>query len=185
MTSKDPQKELIRELKELGRLLDRETETAQNEAPISNQAQPDTKEIQTASKLAAPAFDPIEDVDSPETVDMFSTESLVDDPALTNYPESEATELSHNALTGTESLPSMYRAHEHSPSPISQTPVSTPSADGGMSRESIAELSRELIDTVEKTIFHRSGEPLDEALREKLLSDVSQQLSAWLEIDKG
>ena len=52
-----------------------------------------------------------------------------------------------------------------------------------MSRESIAELSRELIDTVEKTISHRSGEPLDEALREKLLSDVSQQLSAWLESD--
>ena len=52
-----------------------------------------------------------------------------------------------------------------------------------MSRESIAELSRELIDTVEKTISRRSGEPLDEALREKLLSDVSQQLSAWLEND--
>ena len=72
MTSKDSQKELIRELKELGRLLDRETETAQNESPISNQAQPDTDEIQTTSKSAVPAFDPTEDVDSPETVDMFS-----------------------------------------------------------------------------------------------------------------
>jgi len=74
-------------------------------------------------------------------------------------------------------------AQEQSPSPKSLVPVSTPSPDAGMSRESIAELSRELIDTVEKTISRRSGEPLDEALREKLLSDVSQQLSAWLERD--
>ena len=185
MTSKDPQKELIRELKELGRLLDRETETAQNEAPISNQTQLDTAELQTTSELAAPVFDPTEDVDSPETVDMFSTESLVDDPTSTSNTEPETAELSHDVLTGTEFLPPMHRTREQSPSPISQIPVSAPSPDAGMSRESIAELSRELIDTVEKTISRRSGEPLDEALREKLLSDVSQQLSAWLESDTG
>ena len=74
MTSKDQEKELIRELKELGRLLDPETETAQDEATTSDQTQLDTDEIQTTSELAAPVFDPTEDLDSPETVDMFSTE---------------------------------------------------------------------------------------------------------------
>jgi len=183
MTSKDRGEELIRELKELGRLLDPETETAQDETTTSDQTHPDADEIQTTSELTAPVFDTTEDLESPETVDMFSTESLVDDPAMTSNPEPETAELSHGALTGTESPPPMDRAQEQSPSPISQVPVSTPSPDAGMSRESIAELSRELIDTVEKTISRRSGEPLDEALREKLLSDVSQQLSAWLERD--
>ncbi len=183
MTSKSQQNELIRELKELGRLLDRKPGTAQDEAAISNQTQLDTAELQTTSELAAPVFDPTEDVDSPETVDMFSTESLVDDPALTNNPEPETTELSHDALSGTEPLPPTHRAREQSPSPISQVPVSTSPSDAGMSRESITELSHELIDTVEKTISRRSGEPLDEALRETLLSDVSQRLSAWLEND--
>ena len=183
MTSKDQEKELIRELKELGRLLDPETETAQDEATTSDQTQLDTDEIQTTSELAAPVFDPTEDLDSPETVDMFSTESLVDDPAITSNSDPETAELLHDALSGTEPPPPMDRAREQSSSPISQAPVSTPSPDAGMSRESIAELSRELIETVEKTISRRSGEPLDEALREKLLSDVSQQLSAWLESD--
>ena len=183
MTSKDRGEELIRELKELGRLLDPETETAQDETTTSDQTQPDADEIQTTSELTAPVFDTTEDLESPETVDMFSTESLIDDPAMTSNPEPETVELSHDALTGIESPPPMDRAQEQSPSPISQVPVSTPSSDAGMSRESIAELSRELIDTVEKTISRRSGEPLDEALREKLLSDVSQQLSAWLERD--
>ena len=183
MTSKDQEKELIRELKELGRLLDPETETAQDEATTSDQTQLDTDEIQTTSELAAPVFDLTEDLDSPETVDMFSTESLVDDPAMISHSEPETAELLHDALTGTESPPPMDKAREQPSSPISQAPVSTPSPDTGMSRESIAELSRELIDTVEKTISRRSGEPLDEALREKLLSDVSQQLSAWLESD--
>ncbi len=182
MTSKDQQKELIRELKELGRLLDGKPETVQDQTAISNQTQPGTDENQTTSELAAPVFDPTEDVDSPETVDMFSTESLIDDPALTISPEPETTEFLHDVLTDAESLQPMYRAREQSPSHI---PVSTPPPVAGMSRESIAELSRELIDTVEKTISHRSGEPLDEALREKLLSDVSQQLSAWLESDTG
>ena len=181
MTPKDQQKELIRELKELGQLLDRETETGQDEVAISNEAQPDNDEIQTTSEFAAPGFNPTDDVSSPETVDMFRTESLVDDSALTNSQEIGTTELSHDALTGTEPPPPMETAREQPSSPISQTPASTLSPDGGMSRESIAELSRELIDTVEKTISRRSGEPLDEALREKLLSDVSQQLSAWLE----
>ena len=183
MTSKDRGKELIRELKELGRLLDPETETAQDEATTSDQTQLDTDEIQTTSELAAPVLDPTEDLDSPETVDMFSTESLVDEPATISNSEPETAELLDDALTGTDSLPSMERAREQPSSPKSQAPVSTPSPDAGMSRESIAELSRELIDTVEKTISRRSGEPLDEALREKLLSDVSQQLSAWLESD--
>ena len=183
MTSKDQEKELIRELKELGRLLDPETETAQDEATTSDQTQLDTDEIQTTSELAAPVFDPTEDLDSPETVDMFSTESLVDEPAMISHSEPETAELLDDALTGTESPPPMDRAREQPSSPISQAPVSTPSPDAGMSRESIAELSRELIETVEKTISRRSGEPLDEALREKLLSDVSQQLSAWLESD--
>ena len=182
MTSKDRGKELIRELKELGRLLDPETETTQDETTTSDQTQPDADEIQTTSELTAPVFDTTEDLESPETVDMFSTESLVDDPAMTSNP-AETAESSHDALTGTDFPPPMDRAQEQSPSPISQVPVSTPSPDAGMSRESIAELSRELIDTVEKTISRRSGEPLDEALREKLLSDVSQQLSAWLERD--
>ena len=183
MTSKDQDKELISELKELGRLLDRDTETAQDEAAISDQTQPDTDEIQPTSELAAPVFEQTEDVDSPETVDMFSTESLVDDPTLTSYLEPEATELPHDALSGTESLPPRHTAHEQPPVPRPKVSVSTPPFDAGMSRESIAELSRELIQTVEKTISRRSGEPLDEALREKLLSDVSQQLSAWLESD--
>ena len=183
MTSKDRGEELIRELKELGRLLDPETETTQDETTTSDQTHPDADEIQTTSELTAPVFDTTEDLESPETVDMFSTESLVDDPAMTSNPEPETAELSDDALTGIESPPPMDGAQEQSPSPISQVPVSTPSPDAGMSRESIAELSRELIDTVEKTISRRSGEPLDEALREKLLSDVSQQLSAWLERD--
>ena len=68
MTSKDQEKELIRELKELGRLLDPETETAQDEATTSDQTQLDTDEIQTTSELAAPVFDLTEDLDSPETV---------------------------------------------------------------------------------------------------------------------
>ena len=183
MTPKDQQKELIRELKELGQLLDREKETTQDEAAISNQTQRDTAELQTTSDLAAPVFDPTEDVDSPETVDMFNTESLVDEPALISNSEPETTESLDDALTGTESPPPMERTREQPSSPISQAPVSTLSPDVGMSRESIAELSRELIDTVEKTISRRSGEPLDEALREILLSDVSQRLSAWLEND--
>ena len=181
MTSKNQEKELIRELKELGRLLEPETKPAQGEATTSSQTQSDTDEIQTTTELAVPVFDTTEDLESPETVDMFSTESLVDDPAMTSNPEPETAELSHDALTDTESPPPMDRAQEQSPSPISQVPVSTLSPDAGMSRESIAELSRELINTVENTISRRSGEPLDEALREKLLSDVSQQLSAWLE----
>ena len=183
MTSKDREEELIRELKELGRLLDPETEAVQDETTTSDQTQLDADEIQTTSELTAPVFDTTEDLESPETVDMFSTESLIDDPAMTSNPEPETAGLSHDALTGTEPPPPMARPREQSPSPISQVPVSTPSPDAGMSRESIAELSRELIDTVEKTISHRSGESLDEALREKLLSDVSQQLSAWLERD--
>ena len=186
MTSKSQQNELIRELKELGRLLDPETEAVQDETTTSDQTQPDADEIQTTSELTAPVFDTTEDLESPETVDMFSTESLIDDPAMTSNPEPETIELSHDALSGTEPLPPTHRAREQSPSPISQVPVSSTSpSDAGMSRESIAELSRELIDTVEKTISRRSGEPLDEALREKLLSDVSQQLSAWLESDTG
>ena len=183
MTSKDQQKELISELKKLGRLLDGKSETVRDETAISNQTQPGTDEHQTTSELAAPVFDPTEDVDSPETVDMFSTESLIDDPALTINPEPETTEFSHDVLTDTESLQTIYKVRKQSPSPVSHIPVSTPPSVTGMSRESIAELSRELIDTVEKTISRRSGEPLDEALREKLLSDVSQQLSAWLESD--
>ena len=181
MTSEDRGEELIRELKELGRLLDPETKTVQDETTTSDQTQPDADEIQTTSELTAPVFDTTEDLESPETVDMFSTESLIDDPAMTSNPEPETAGLSHDALIGTESPPPMARPQEQSPSHISQVPVSTPSPDAGMSREAIAELSRELIDTVEKTISRRSGEPLDEALREKLLSDVSQQLSAWLE----
>jgi len=183
MTSKDQQNELIRELKELGRLLDQEMETTPDEATISTQAQPDTAEIQPTSELPAPLLDPTKDVDSPETVDMFSTESLVDDPVLINDPEPETKELSQATLSGTESLSPMHGTSEQSPSPESEISVSSPPSDTGMSRESIAELSHELIDTVEKTISHRSGEPLDEVLREKLLSDVSQQLSAWFESD--
>ena len=152
MTSKDREKELLRELKELGRLLDPETETAQDEATTSDQTQLDTDEIQTTSELAAPVLDPTEDLDSPETVDMFSTESLVDEPAMISHSEPETAELLDDALTGTESPPPMERTREQPSSPISQAPVSTPSPDAGMSRESIAELSRELIDTVEKTI---------------------------------
>ena len=112
MTSKDREKELIRELKELGRLLDPETETAQDEATTSDQTQLDTDEIQTTSELAAPVpvLDPTEDLDSPETVDMFSTESLVDDPAITSNPEPDTAELSHDALTGFDSPPPMDRA---------------------------------------------------------------------------
>ena len=181
MTSKNQEKELIRELKELGRLLEPETKPAQGEATTSSQTQSDTDEIQTTTELAVPVFRPTEDLDTPETVDMFSTESLVDDPAMTSNPEPEAVESSHNALTGIEPSPPMDKAREQSSPPLSQNPASTPSLHVGMSRESIAELSRELIDTVEKTISRRSGESLDEALREKLLSDVSQQLSAWLE----
>ena len=181
MTSKNQEKELIRELKELGRLLDPETKPVQDEATTSSQTQSDTDEIQTTTELAAPVFRPTEDLDTPETVDMFSTESLVHDPAMTSNLEPEAAESSHEALTGIEPPPPMDKAREQSSPPLSQNPASTPSLDVGMSRESIAELSRELINTVEKTISRRSGESLDEALREKLLSDVSQQLSAWLE----
>ena len=103
MTSKDRGKELIRELKELGRLLDPETETAQDEATTSDQTQLDTDEIQTTSELAAPVpvLDPTEDLDSPETVDMFSTESLVDEPATISNSEPETAELLDDALTGT------------------------------------------------------------------------------------
>ena len=92
MTSKDQEKELIRELKELGRLLDPETESAQDEATTSDQTQLDTDEIQTTSELAAPVLDPTEDLDSPETVDMFSTESLVDEPATISRSEPETAE---------------------------------------------------------------------------------------------
>jgi hypothetical protein len=181
MTSKSQENELIRELKELGRLLGPETETAQDEATTSDQIQPDTDGIQAITELVAPVSDADEDMDSPETVDMFSNESLVDDLAMAS--KSEIAESSHDALTCTEPSPPRDRASQQPSSPIAQVPASAASLEAGMSRESIAELSRELIDTVEKTISRRSGEPLDEALREKLLSDVSQQLSAWLEND--
>ena len=57
MTSKDRGEELIRELKELGRLLDPETETAQDETTTSDQTQPDADEIQTTSELAIPVLE--------------------------------------------------------------------------------------------------------------------------------
>ena len=65
MTSKNQEKELIRELKELGRLLDPETKPAQGEATTSSQTQSDTDEIQTTTELAVPVFDPTEGLEAP------------------------------------------------------------------------------------------------------------------------
>ena len=59
----------------------------------------------------------------------------------------------------------------------------TPQPDGsdpGLDPDTIDELCVELVNLVVKTLSHRSGETLDETLRDKLHAEMGSQLKNWL-----
>ena len=170
--------ELIAELKKLGRLLDSDTETVP-ETPGGL-----SPETATASdSVGGRPAEPPQENPSLETVDMFDSGTVT----ASSHPPPAHT------LTGTETLPEepqspetdaparaqpdVLRPEPPQPGPATSQPASS---DVGLDPDTIDELCVELVNLVVKTLSHRSGETLDETLRDKLHAEMGHQLRNWL-----
>ena len=174
--------ELIAELKKLGRLLDSDTETVP-EKPEETTGGFSPETAPASDSVGGHPAEPPQENPSLETVDMFDSGTVT---ASSHMPPA-------HTLTGTETLPEepqspetdaparaqpdVLRPDPPQPGPATSQPASS---DVGLDPDTIDELCVELVNLVVKTLSHRSGETLDETLRDKLHAEMGHQLRNWL-----
>lgn len=174
--------ELIAELKKLGRLLDSDTETVpEMSEETTGELPPET--APTSDPAGGRPAEPPEENPSLETVDMFdsgtvtasshtpSVHTLVSTEKLPEEPQSTETDAPARVQ------PDILRPEPPQPGPATPQPAGS---DPGLDPDTIDELCVELVNLVVKTLSHRSGETLDETLRDKLHAEMGSQLRNWL-----
>ena len=168
MTQKKDRQVLIRELENLGELIesdptDMPTLDALAKDPIPADSQDFlTQETPPIAKNINP--------EHPQTVDMFTTSN----PKAPKESSAEALDSTivpnHPTDTGHESL--AVRSNRE-PGVTDETKVTA-------SDKGLEELTSELLAAVEKRLSLHSGESLPESLRDELAHDISQHLAPWL-----
>ena len=169
--------ELIAELKKLGKLLDPDLET--DEDPPQNATAATSSESISAGLSPEPPAEP----SSLQTVDMFDSETVTPSkqPPLALSPLDTETvpDGSRSTVIDDQPDPVLEEQQEEPSTPKGKIPQPT-GHDPQLNPDTIDELSGELVNIIEKTLSHRSGEPLDESLRDKLHAEVGNHLKNWL-----
>lgn len=160
MTQKKDREVLIRELENLGELIESDpNDTPTLDALAEDPTPTDSQEFLT---LKTPPIAKDINPEQPQTVDMFTVPS----PQAPKASSAEALDSTiapdHPTDTGHESL-----------AVADETKVT---ADD----KGLEELTSELLAAVEKRLSLHSGESLPESLRDELAHDISQHLAPWL-----
>lgn len=168
MTQKKDREVLIRELENLGELIESDpNDTPTLDALAEDRTPTDFQEFLT---LKTPPLAKDINPEQPQTVDMFTVPS----PQAPKASSAEALDSTiapdHPTDTGHESLAV---GSNREPAVADETKVT---ADD----KGLEELTSELLAVVEKRLSLHSGESLPESLRDELAHDISQHLAPWL-----
>ena len=168
MTQKKDREVLIRELENLGELIESDPDdTPTLNALAEDQTPADSQDFLTQE---TPPIAKNINLEHPQTVDMFTASN----PKAPKASSAEALDSTiapdHPTDTGHESL--TVRSNRE-PGVADQTKVA---ADD----KGLEELTSELLAAVEKRLSLHSGESLPESLRDELAHDISQHLAPWL-----
>ncbi|MED5408807.1 MAG: hypothetical protein VYD25_13750 [Pseudomonadota bacterium] len=169
--------ELIAELKKLGKLLDPDLEA--DEDPSRSATATTSLESIPAELSPEPPAGP----SSLQTVDMFDSETATPSnqplPALSPLNTETVPDGPQSTVMDDQLDPVLEEQQEEPSTPEGKTPQLT-GHDPELNPDTIDELSGELVNIIEKTLSHRSGESLDESLRDKLHAKVGNHLKNWL-----
>ncbi len=168
MTPKKDREVLIRELENLGELIESDPDdTLTLDALAQDLVPADSQEFITQE---TPLITKKSDPEHPQTVDMF----IAPDPKASKEASAETLDSPIAAGDSTdtehESLPVQ---PNREPPVIDETKVTTDD-------EGLEELTSELLAAVEKRLSLHSDESLPESLRDELAHDISQHLAPWL-----
>ena len=169
MTQKKDREVLIRELENLGELI----ESDPNHMPTLDALAEDPTPADS-QELLIQQTPPIATDINPEqtqTDDMFTTPNPQAPKASSAEASDSATAPDHRTDTGHESL--TVRSNRE-PAVADETKAVTDDDKG------LEELTSELLNAVEKRLSLHSGESLPESLRDELAHDISQHLAPWL-----
>jgi len=168
MTQKKDREVLIRELENLGELI----ESDPNDTPTLDALAEDPTPADSQDSLTQETPPIAKDInpEQPQTVDMFTAPN----PKAPKASSAEALDSTiapdHPTDTGHESL--TVRSNRES----GVTDETKVAADD----KGLEELTSELLAAVEKRLSLHSGESLPESLRDELAHDISQHLAPWL-----
>ena len=168
MTQKKDLKALIRELENLGEVIESDlddTPTLDALAKDSVPADPQDSLTQETPPIAKDI-----NPEHPQTTDMF----IAPNPKV---PKESSTETSDSPIAAEDSTDTGHESlavrPNREPAVIDETKVT---ADD----KGLEELTSELLAVVEKRLSLHSGESLPESLRDELARDISQHLAPWL-----
>ena len=169
MTQKKDREILIRELEDLGELIESHpNDTPKLDALAKDPTLVDSKDFRTQK---TPPITKDINPEHPQTVDMFTVPSpkapkessaeALDSAIASDYP----TDTRHESLTV-----------QPNREPAVADEVKAVTADD----KGLEELTGELLGAVEKRLSLHSGESLPESLRDELAHEISQHLAPWL-----
>ncbi len=169
MTQKKDREALIRELENLGELIESDPDDTPTLNSLAEDPTPaDSQEFLT---LKTPPIAKDINPEQPQTVDMFTAPS----PQAPKESSVEALDSTiapdHPTDAGHESL-----AVQSNREPAVADEAKAVTADD----KGLEELTSELLAVVEKRLSLHSGESLPELLRDELAHDISQHLAPWL-----
>jgi len=168
MTQKKDREVLIRELENLGELIESDPNDTPTLDALAEDLAPDSQKFLTQeTPPRAKDINP----EQPQTVDMFTAPS----PQAPKESSVEALDSTiapdHPTDAGHESL-----AVQSNREPAVADEAKAVTADD----KGLEELTSELLAVVEKRLSLHSGESLPELLRDELAHDISQHLAPWL-----
>ncbi len=168
MTQKKDREVLIRELENLGELIESDPNDTPTLDALAEDLAPDSQKFLTQeTPPRAKDINP----EQPQTVDMFTAPS----PQAPKESSVEALDSTiapdHPTDAGHESL-----AVQSNREPAVSDEAKAVTADD----KGLEELTSELLAVVEKRLSLHSGESLPELLRDELGHDISQHLAPWL-----
>jgi hypothetical protein len=170
MTQKKDREALIRELENLGELI----EPDPDDTPMLNALVKDPIPANSQDSLTqeTPPIAKNINPEHPQTVDMFTA---------SNRKVPKASSASAEALDSTI-VPShpTDTGHENLTVRSNREPAVTDETKVAADDKGLEELTSELLAAIEKRLSLHSGESLPESLRDELAHDISQHLAPWL-----
>ena len=168
MTQKKDREVLIRELENLGELIESDPDdTLTLDALAKDSVPADSQDFLTQeTPLIAKNINP----EHPQTVDMF----IAPNPKAS---KESSTETLDSAIAADDSTDA---GHESLPVQPNRAPPVADETKVTADDKGLEELTSELLAVVEKRLSLHSGESLPESLRDELAHDISQHLAPWL-----
>ena len=168
MTQKKDREALIRELENLGELIEPDPDdtpklNALVKEPIPADSQDSlTQETPPIAKNINP--------EHPQTVDMFT-------PSNPKAPKASSAEALDSTIVPSHPTDT---GHENLTVRSNRAPAVTDAIKVATDDKGLEELTSELLAAIEKRLSLHSGESLPESLRDELAHDISQHLAPWL-----